>query len=220
MFNRHRTAITTAATAFGASLLLASTAAGWGGMPDSVAKKPTTDQGREAITHCPNVSRKVVKCDHLPGYWTPGGGGSVSHKGWPKVSGVLWQVVQDGNRGERVDATRWDDWLLGRHGSDEIHGAEGDDVLWGDSVAGSANNGRQSDVLDGGPGDDWIYASHGTNTILGGDGNDRISAYYGRGTVDCGPGRDTVRIIAKKRNRNRSKYQLSNCEKVTYTSKP
>ncbi|WP_320672000.1 calcium-binding protein [Patulibacter defluvii] len=219
MLVRHRRLPLAVTAALAASLLVAPSAGAWGGMPESVSKKPTTDQGREAITHCPDVSRSVVKCDHVPGYWTPGGGGSVSHKGWPKVSGILWQVVQNSNRGEQVEATRWADWLLGRHGSDTIRGGEGPDVIWGDSVPGPANNGRQKDLLDGGPGNDWIYASHGTNTILGGEGNDYISAYYGRGTVDCGPGRDTVRIIAKKRNRNRSKYKLSNCEKVTYTSK-
>ena len=45
-------------------------------------------------------------------------------------------------------------------------------------------------------------------------GNDAISVHYGRGFVDCGPGRD-IYHVAKSRKRG---YKFRNCEKVDYRS--
>lgn len=159
----------------------------------------------------PIPSGSVGKCELWFGAQTAHGGpGGLSHKGWPGLTGIRWQVTSDGNRGAKVTGSRFNDGLYGRHGSDRLYGGAGNDILWGDSKISKRNDGRQHDILDGGPGNDWIYASHGRNTIRGGTGNDRIFAYYGRGTIDCGPGKDTVTVLKK------SKYKLKNCEIVKH----
>ena len=80
------------------------------------------------------------------------------------------------------------DELLGHHGSDRLFGGAGKDILWGDWDP-SNNNTHQKDLLDGGPGNDWIYPSHGPTVVKAGAGKDYVWAYYGRGTIDCGPAR-------------------------------
>jgi len=39
-----------------------------------------------------------------------------------------------------------------------------------------------------------------------------ISVHYGRGIVNCGPGRDIYHVA----RRRRSAYKIRNCEKVDY----
>jgi hypothetical protein len=136
---------------------------------------------------------------------TPGGGGKVSHKGWPAVSGIFWQV-QD-NRGHANGAgTPLNDELLGGHGSDHLRGAGGKDILWGDYHP-TGNNSWQHDTMSSGPGADFIYTSHGTNIVRAGAGRDRIYAHWGHGVIDCGPGVDWVGI-----NHYPVRYKLRHCE--------
>lgn len=130
-------------------------------------------------------------CGPGNGRRTKGGGEKVSHAGWPAVTGILWKVDHD--RASHLVGGDAADELLGHHGSDTISGGPGDDILWGDWDP-KDNNGTQRDVLRGGAGDDWIYPSHGTTRVLAGPGDDVVWAYYGRGTIDCGPGHDTIRI--------------------------
>jgi Ca2+-binding RTX toxin-like protein len=146
-----------------------------------------------------------VKCVPGDGRVPPGGHGSTSHEGWPRITGIRWQVIADSNSGEQRTGTQWNDMLLGRNGSDTLAGADGDDVLWGDSNA-QLNGPGQHDTLSGGPGNDWIYASHGSNTIDAGPGNDHITAAFGHGTIDCGPGRDHYKV------RHGGYYKVRNCE--------
>lgn len=150
--------------------------------------------------------RAGEQCGPGNGRKTPGGGEKVSHKGWPSVTGILWKVLDSGNH--QKAGTPENDELLGHHGSDRIAGGSGKDILWGDWDPRN-NNTRQRDVLRGGPGNDWLYSSHGHNAIFGGPGRDYIWAYYGRGTIDCGPGtQDTVRV------RLDNDYRIRNCERV------
>jgi hypothetical protein len=135
---------------------------------------------------------------------TPGGGDKVSHEGWPAISGVFWKVLH----GEHVfTGGPLSDELLGHHGDDVIRGRHGADVIWGDWDP-VGNTPAQRDRLSGGPGNDWIYSSHGTNTIRAGSGNDVVWSFYGKGTVDCGPGIDTIR------KRYSNKYRFRNCERT------
>jgi hypothetical protein len=151
-------------------------------------------------------AKRGDKCQPGGGRRVPGGGEKVSHKGWPSITGVFWQVT--GNRGRRFVGGAKNDELLGHHGSDRIAGAGGNDVIWGDWDP-KNNNTWQKDVLRGGSGNDWIYSSHGHNRIYGGPGRDYIWAYYGRGTIDCGPGKnDTARV------RLNSAYRVRNCERI------
>ena len=147
-----------------------------------------------------------VSCSAGNGRQTPGGNGSVSHAGWPAVTGVLRQA-DDGGRALGGGAAN--DELLGGHGSDHLVGGTGDDILWGDKNP-TANNTWQRDVLSGGAGNDWIYPSHGTNTVRAGTGGDHVKAYYGHGTIDCGPGYDTAQV------RMNGAYRLANCEHVVH----
>jgi hypothetical protein len=156
------------------------------------------------------------QCGEGNGRQTPGGGGKVSHKGWPKITGILWQVLDSGNH--QRTGTEDNDELNGHHGNEKLHGGPGKDVLWGDWDP-KNNSERQSDVLYGDDGNDFIYPSHGKNLAFGGRGNDRIIAYYGHGTIDCGPG---DKDYAQTRMNNA--YKVRNCEIIrhfcAYGSKP
>ena len=72
------------------------------------------------------------QCGEGNGRQTPGGGntGNVSHKGWPKITGILWKVLD--SRDHERTGTEDNDELLGHHGDDTIYGLDGKDVLWGD----------------------------------------------------------------------------------------
>jgi hypothetical protein len=148
-----------------------------------------------------------VKCQPGGGRRTTGGGEKVSHAGWPAITGVFWQVADSTGR-TKVGGDDNDE-LLGHHGSDTLAGGPGRDVLWGDWDP-TGNTTRQRDVLRGGAGDDFLYPSHGTSRVLGGPGDDRVWAFYGRGTIDCGPGRDTVRV------RLGGAFRLRGCEVVNH----
>jgi hemolysin type calcium-binding protein len=149
------------------------------------------------------------QCGEGNGRMTPGGGSSVSHKGWPAITGILWKVTDSGDHSRT--GTEDNDELLGHHGDDKVVGLAGKDVLWGDwELAGNGSN--QSDVLRGGDGNDFLYPSHGKNLMYGGAGNDRIIAYYGHGLIDCGPGADDY---AQTRWQS-SAYKVRNCERVRH----
>ena len=150
--------------------------------------------------------RAGEQCGPGNGRATPGGGEKVTHQGWPAVTGILWKVLD--SRGHRKRGGPDNDELLGHHGSDRISGRGGKDIVWGDWNP-SNNNTWQHDILRGGDGNDWIYSSHGYNTITGGRGRDYIWAYYGRGTIDCGPGaHDTARVKLA------NGYRIRNCERI------
>ena len=48
--------------------------------------------------------------------------------------------------------------------------------------------------------------------MYAGNANDVISVHYGRGRVDCGPGRDIYHVARSRQ----SKYKFLRCEKVDY----
>lgn len=151
------------------------------------------------------------QCQEGNGRQTPGGGntGNVSHKGWPKITGILWKVLD--SRTHRREGTEDNDELLGHHGNDTVIGLDGRDVLWGDWEL-KGNGTRQSDVLRGGNGNDFLYPSHGRNLLYGGPGNDRIVAYYGHGLIDCGPG---DKDYAQTRWQSNA-YKVVNCEHIRH----
>jgi Ca2+-binding RTX toxin-like protein len=148
-----------------------------------------------------------VSCGPGDGRRTEGGGDKVPHDGWPAVTGILWKI--NDNKGRDKVGGPDNDELLGHHGSDRLSGAKGKDILWGDWDP-SNNNGNQRDVLRGGAGNDWLYPSHGSSQVYGGPGNDHVWAYYGRGVIDCGPGKDTARV------RLNSAFKVRNCETINH----
>jgi hypothetical protein len=170
------------------------------------APTPALTRGTDPGDLCAS-SRSGEQCGPGDGRRTAGGGEKVSHKGWPAVSGILWKVLDSANHSKTGGADN--DELLGHHGSDTVIGQAGNDILWGDWDPRN-NTTHQRDVLRGGAGNDWLYPSHGTNTVLGGPGRDYIWAFYGHGVIDCGPGRDTVRV------RMNGAYRLRGCEVVNH----
>jgi RTX calcium-binding nonapeptide repeat (4 copies) len=169
----------------------------------------TVTVGEKPKDYC-EPRRAGEQCGPGNGRKTPGGGGKVSHKGWPRITGVLWSVQEGGRGAHSHTGGPLNDELLGHHGSDTIDGAEGHDVIWGDWDPNN-NNSSQRDKLNGGPGNDWIYPSHGNSRVKGGAGNDYVYAFYGRGTIDCGPGKHD-----KARVRLVNKYKVRNCETILH----
>ena len=84
-------------------------------------------------------NKQGEQCGEGNGRQTPGGGdtGKVSHKGWPKITGILWKVLD--SRDHERTGTEDNDELLGHHGDDTMYGLEGKDVLWGDWEIGRAS---------------------------------------------------------------------------------
>jgi RTX calcium-binding nonapeptide repeat (4 copies) len=147
------------------------------------------------------------KCHEGNGAKAPGGGEKVSHKGWPAITGIYWQV-EDGHNSKH-SGTPDNDELLGHHGNDTISGLAGKDVIWGDWEPNNPSG--QKDVMYGGDGNDFIYPSHGLNRMFGGRGNDRIIAFYGHGTIDCGPGKSDF-----VQTRENGAYKVKNCEVIRH----
>jgi Ca2+-binding RTX toxin-like protein len=131
---------------------------------------------------------------------------------WPTINGELWINTYDLDIPHT--GTPANDELLGGHGDDSIYGVEGHDVIWSDHKA-TGNTRRQRDRVYAGPGNDWVYASHGRNTIYGGAGQDTIRVWFGRGFVDCGPGRRDILYVSRTQNK---KVKRRNCERVSHKS--
>lgn len=149
----------------------------------------------------------LASASHIPGAPC---GDCASHRHWPTIDGIFRKAKGEART---YRGTSRADELLGHHGSDTLSGRGGSDVLWGD-WDGRNQPASQRDLIYGGDGSDFIYGSHGYNRIYGGRGNDAISVHYGRGIVDCGPGRD-IYHVARSRKRL---YRFRNCEKVDYRS--
>jgi RTX calcium-binding nonapeptide repeat (4 copies) len=149
-----------------------------------------------------------IQCGPGNGRQTVGGGEKVSHAGWPRITGVFAKV--NDSSGRHMVGGPANDELLGHHGSDRISGGAGKDVLWGDWDP-SGNTTRQRDVLRGGAGNDFIYPSHGTTTVIAGSGNDHVWAFFGKGTIDCGPGAHDVARI-----RENGAFRTRNCERIQH----
>jgi hypothetical protein len=153
------------------------------------------------------ASTAVAVANHIPGHPCSN---CVSHKEWPIIDGRLRKANH--GHGRHFKGTRRSDELLGHHGSDTLRGKGGSDVLWGDWEGGASQPTGQHDRIRGGGGNDFIYGSHGFNTIYGGSGNDAISVHFGRGVLDCGPGRDIYHVPRRRKHR----WIIRNCEKVDY----
>jgi Ca2+-binding RTX toxin-like protein len=111
-------------------------------------------------------------------------------------------------RADKLLGTAGSDLIRGGRGNDRISGLAGDDCLFGQAGADTLSGGAGKDKLDGGTGNDKLNGGKGKDTLIGGRGNDTINARDGvRETINCGPGRDSVK--ADKRDK------LKGCEKRT-----
>jgi Ca2+-binding RTX toxin-like protein len=123
------------------------------------------------------------------------------------------------NKSDRMFVLGGNDLVSGGRGNDCLEGGRGKNRLEGSTGSDSLYGHRRKDTLIGGPGADRLYGRRGNDRIDGGRGRNRVSAGRGndriqltttasRSRVDCGPGRDTLRINRLKRNRVRR------CERV------
>ncbi|MDA0181085.1 hypothetical protein OJ997_12325 [Solirubrobacter phytolaccae] len=110
--------------------------------------------------------------------------------------------------GDRLSGGSGADCVDGATGADRLTGAGGADYLIGGSGNDRLSGGAGADRLFGGAGNDVIVTGTGRDRVSAGPGNDRVDARgrKGRQIIDCGPGRDTVRLNRGDRQRR--------CEKV------
>jgi Ca2+-binding RTX toxin-like protein len=146
------------------------------------------------------------------------------------IGGPLNDNLLGGYGADRIDAGAGNDVIWGNRnhdgrptGGDWIHAGAGDDIAYGSSLRSEIDGGPGDDFLqagggrnhiDGGSGDDHIRlpaGGRGPNRVVAGSGNDRVEAYAsGRARIDCGPGRDIVRIGFNRR------VSTVHCETVTH----
>jgi Ca2+-binding RTX toxin-like protein len=111
-------------------------------------------------------------------------------------------------KGKTINGTTRADTLTGGPGNDVLNGRAGNDRLNGGGGNDILNGGAGNDRLSGGAGNDKLTGGPGKDTMLGGAGNDTVIATDGtKDTVDCGPGRDSVRA-------DRRDVVAKNCEVV------
>lgn len=152
-----------------------------------------------------------TKCDLWFGGQTADGGkgGLATHDGWPGITGVHWQVIENSNQGEKIYGTELNDELLGRNGSDTLRAGKGNNVIWGDSNI-ALNGTKQHDVLTALDGNNWVYTSKGYNMVRVGKGRNHVFAYNGHGSIFCGGSKTVVTVLKK------SRYHLHGCHHVRH----
>ena len=121
---------------------------------------------------------------------------------------IIWanRKPEGQSRGtDHVDAGAGNDTVYGasRGGTTHIDGGDGDDYLQGGGAV-------ATNVISGGAGADTIrLTGGGSNRVDAGDGDDIVFAYSkDAAQIDCGPGRDFVKIGYN------SRIRTTNCELV------
>lgn len=130
-----------------------------------------------------------------------GGSGSDSLSG-----GAGSDNLSGGSGSDRIRGDGGKDRLSGDGGNDLLLGGSGDDDLRGGSGNDRSGGGDGTDRVDGGSGndvlDDQKLGGGGRDLLLGGAGADRVRTAGGSSDrVDCGPGRDSVLMDARDRQR-------------------
>ena len=104
------------------------------------------------------------------------------------------------------------DRLFGDAGNDLLIGGKGNDDLRGGAGADRSGGGDGNDRVDGGAGNDRLdevsLGGAGNDRLFGGSGNDRVlSNGATRDRIDCGAGRDSVRMDSRDTQKR--------CERIT-----
>lgn len=109
---------------------------------------------------------------------------------------------------DQVDGGRGNDCVDGGSGRDNVSGGLGNDRMYGSTGGDALNGGPGTDYLSGGTGNDSINAAFGPDTVKGGPGVDFVNVATAgpAARVDCGSGRDKVRL-----NRN-ERRNIRGCE--------
>jgi Ca2+-binding RTX toxin-like protein len=113
-----------------------------------------------------------------------------------------------GERGhDRLEGGDGNDKLFGGPDWDKLSGGAGNDQLRGDSGADRVAGGSGRDRLLGGSGSDRLAGGGGLDIQVAGSGNDYVDAVdRRREVIDCGSGRDRVRVDRRDR--------VKHCERV------
>ena len=112
---------------------------------------------------------------------------------------------------DNVEGGRGDDCIDGGSGVDTLSGALGKDRIIGGTGGDHLIGGSAADRLEGNSGNDTIHSGFGRDTVMGGTGADKINAATAgprSKRLDCGKGRDKIRI-----NRN-ERRTVRGCERV------
>ena len=123
------------------------------------------------------------------------------------------------NKSDRMFVLGGNDLVSGGRGNDCLEGGRGKNRLDGSTGSDSVYGHSKKDTLIGGPGADRLWGRGGPDRIDVGRGRNRVSAGRGndlvyapntgrRSRINCGPGRDTLRINRTRGNRVRG------CERV------
>ena len=126
-----------------------------------------------------------------------------------RLAGANGNDCIDGGTGaDRLSGSLNADLLIGRRGRDRLWGGAGRDRVRGGRGRDVVNGESGNDRLFGGRGNDTLNAGYGNDRVFGGGGNDTINAATAGGhqVVDCGRGRDVVRLNYGDRQRR--------CERV------
>jgi Ca2+-binding RTX toxin-like protein len=145
-----------------------------------------------------------------------GGSGSETIEGRggnDKICGGKGNDTLRGGAGR--DELRGDDGrdrVFGDAGNDLLLGGKGHDDLRGGAGADRSGGGDGNDRVDGGAGNDVLdevaLGGAGNDRLFGGNGNDRVlSNGATRDRIDCGAGRDSVRMDSRDTQRR--------CERIT-----
>ncbi|MCW3041806.1 MAG: calcium-binding protein [Solirubrobacterales bacterium] len=110
--------------------------------------------------------------------------------------------IEGNNGNDTVNGGIGDDHLLGGSGDDTMTGDLGKDVMDGSTGNDKVNGGSGADTLKGGVGRDIINAGFGADRVTAGSGNDvvNIAVQGPSAKVDCGTGRDKIRLNQRERN--------------------
>jgi Ca2+-binding RTX toxin-like protein len=125
------------------------------------------------------------------------------------LSGAIGGDCVDGGGGrDRLSGSLGGDFLIGAAGRDKVWGGPGRDKVRGGKGRDLVNGESGNDRLRGGRGNDTLNAGFGRDRVYGGRGSDTINAAVAgpRQRIDCGRGRDEVRMNFNDRQRN--------CERV------
>ncbi|WP_354702367.1 calcium-binding protein [Paraconexibacter sp. AEG42_29] len=125
---------------------------------------------------------------------------------------------------DSLDGGRANDCMEGNNGNDTFNGGIGDDRLLGGLGNDTMTGGLGKDNMDGGAGNDKVNGGSGADRMVGGTGADILNAGFGAdrvtagsgndivnvavqgptATVDCGSGRDKIRLNQNEKRKIRS----------------
>lgn len=98
---------------------------------------------------------------------------------------------------DSLDGGRDVDCIEGNNGNDTVNGGIGSDKLYGglgnDTMTGNLGN----DYMTGGDGNDKVNGGSGADTMIGGNGRDILNAGYGADKVTAGSGNDIINIAVQ-----------------------